>query len=101
MSMNGYLGLNPSPSDFNTAIMNSIGGLGILSSMITAAAVADKQRSLSEVAPTTEDFKDGGFVIYDSYYVDPKHPLVRGLPIPELPRMTDCPAILGEKNLNF
>ena len=30
-----------------------------------------------------------GYVIYERYYVDPSHPLLKGLPIPELPRMTD------------
>jgi len=30
-----------------------------------------------------------GYVIYERYYVDPSHPLLNGLPIPELPRMTD------------
>ncbi|XP_065676540.1 RNA-binding protein 4-like isoform X1 [Hydra vulgaris] len=30
-----------------------------------------------------------GYVIYERYYVDSNHPLLKGLPIPELPRMTD------------
>ena len=30
-----------------------------------------------------------GYVIYERYYVDSTHPLLKGLPIPELPRMTD------------
>lgn len=30
-----------------------------------------------------------GYVIYERYYVDPSHPLLKGLPVPEMPRMTD------------
>jgi len=30
-----------------------------------------------------------GYVIYERYYVDPTHPLLKGLPLPELPRMSD------------
>jgi len=30
-----------------------------------------------------------GYVIYERYYVDPSHPLLKGLPLPELPRMSD------------
>lgn len=31
----------------------------------------------------------GGYVIYERYYVDSDHPLLKGLPLPELPRITD------------
>lgn len=41
------------------------------------------------IPPAPQKNLADGYVIYERYYVDPKHPLLKGLPIPELPRVTD------------
>jgi len=92
-----------------------LGGLGLLSSLnavnTLAAAAEQQQRNLElefryererdqlnpDVRGKREDIqaRDGpsaskgipnGFVIYERYFVDPSHPLLKGLPLPELSR---------------
>jgi len=39
-----------------------------------------------------------GYVIYERYYVDASHPLLKGLPLPQLPRMSDSRQATGNVN---
>lgn len=41
--------------------------------------------------PSQKNLSDG-YVIYERFYVDPSHPLLKGLPVPEMPRIEDVPA---------
>jgi len=99
---------------------NNLGDLGILSAVNTLAAVAQKQRSLSQMNTTglnehisdhflvdmsrssTENINlhlpnNNGYVIYERYYVDPKHPLLKGLPLPQLDKLDDIQTSLSPK----
>lgn len=42
-----------------------------------------------EVPKAAEFGLTSGYVIHERYYVDPSHPLLRGIPITELPRLND------------
>lgn len=99
----GILGVAPST--------NLAGGLGLLSAVNNVVAAAsgrqvpdmyerNDQHSGNRDPPTSRNPPPSrdtpsrknladGYVIYERYYVDPKHPLLKGLPIPELPRVTD------------
>lgn len=96
-----------------------LGDLGIFSAVNTLAAVAEEQKRAAlapdrerererrreqpdpdvrvrrEVVhtrdvPNASRLGIGdGYVIYERYYVDPSHPLLKGLPVPEYPRVTD------------
>lgn len=92
---------------------------GILSAVSTLAAAAEQQRNIQNQRNNMsfKDYRDHGdslhdigrekdrqpvasesdvaisdnrgYVIYERYYVDPTHPLLKGLPLPELPRIED------------
>ena len=97
--------------------------LGILHAVHTLAAVAEKQRSNAQ--RNTDPFSDhrvernsefikmdqqvstsnvnkvvsnnSRYVVYERYYVDPKHPLLKGLPIPELPGLPNSQVSYPQK----
>lgn len=101
----------------------ALGDLGILSAVNTLAAVAEKQRSLaqlnmnpfngsnigdqsrqdrsnaSQTNSSSKEFdpKNDGYVIYERYYVDPKHPLLKGLPLPQLDNLNTIQTSLSPK----
>jgi len=105
-----------------------LGNLGILSAVNTLAAVAEKQKEMAQQqqqqqlaarqpqneerhsrdqprsAATTEPPKpppsNNGYVIYERYYVDPNHALLKGLPLPQLPRAQGSYVGYPEKNAN-
>lgn len=81
---------------------NLSGGLGLLSAVqavnSVVAAASGRQSGVEMPGRSNIDNRDSnntqkglsdGYVIYERYYVDPDHPLLKGLPLPEIPRITD------------
>jgi len=114
---------NIQPNLANLLGQPALGDLGILSAVSTLAAVAEKQRSLSQMnmnsfsGPNSDDRvrqdisnvsqsnsnsrefdpNNDGYVIYERYYVDPKHPLLKGLPLPQLDNLNSMQTSLSPK----
>lgn len=66
---------------------------GGLSGMLAAAGVLNSLggglNSLPASKPRLSQDGTAGFVIYERYYVDTTHPLLKGLPIADLPRVSE------------
>lgn len=106
----------------------ALGNLGILSAVNTLAAVAEKQKEMAHQQqqqlsaprqPPQDDRQpreparnaapaetpkpssnNNGYVIYERYYVDPNHALLKGLPLPQLPRVQGSHIGYPEKPAN-
>jgi len=111
-NLSGLLG--QVPSDITQPVL---GDFGILSAVNTLAAVTEKQRSLAQMSMNSlsknsnDDRRDmpsslsgnsqlsssSGYVIYERYYVDPKHPLLKGLPLPQLTSLNDIQSNITPK----
>lgn len=88
----GILGMGPGgPGN----LPNALGLLNAVNSVKNAVAAASGQdqrnRDPSRERPPPSD----GYVIYERFYVDRSHPLLKGLPVPELPRVQD---LLGNRD---
>jgi len=114
-NFNRDLDCGPLPNNFmapNILAQNAMDSVGILSAVKQLAAVAERERTQISAKRTMEPpreqlqpakiarndrdeqqegkgSKNSGFVIYERYYVDPTHPLLKGLPIPQLPNFQD------------
>lgn len=91
----GILGMGPGSVQNNTlpnaalglfaanalnSVKNAVSGIPNSSNM-----QQQNNRDASRERPPPSD----GFVIYERFYVDRSHPLLKGLPVPELPRVQD------------
>lgn len=69
----------------NGSLSGMLAAAGVLNSLGGGGAVNSLPASMPRLS------KDGtaGFVIYERYYVDTAHPLLKGLPIADLPRVSE------------
>ena len=88
----GILGMGPGgPGNLPNAALGLLSAVNAVNSVKNAVAAASGQnqdqhsRDRSREHPPPSD----GYVIYERFYVDRSHPLLKGLPVPELPRIQD------------
>ena len=85
----GILGMGPGgPGNIPNAalgLLSAVNAVNTVKNAVAAASGQDHQRDSSRERPPPSD----GYVIYERFYVDRSHPLLKGLPVPELPRVQD------------
>lgn len=85
----GILGMGPGgPGNLPNAalgLLSAVNAVNTVKNAVAAASGQDHQRDPSRDRPPPSD----GYVIYERFYVDRSHPLLKGLPVPELPRVQD------------